>query len=108
MSAAIEIRVPGDKSLSHRSLIFAALATGTSRIRGILLSADVQSTAAVLRALGVAVPALGEDIAIASNGSRALTAPAIGLGAKMSERNSPRHCQIKKHPARAANGRATA
>ena len=79
MSAAIEIRVPGDKSLSHRALIFAALATGTSRIRDILLSADVQSTAGVLRALGVAALALGADIAITSKGSRALTAPAIDL-----------------------------
>ena len=75
----MEIRVPGDKSLSHRALIFAALATGRSRIRDILLSADVQSTAGVLRALGVAVPPLGADIAIASRGARAMLAPSIDL-----------------------------
>ena len=46
------LRVPGDKSISHRALIFSALATGVSRVRGILPSADVQSTAGVLRALG--------------------------------------------------------
>ena len=79
MSPAIEIRVPGDKSLSHRALIFAALATGTSRIRDMLRSADVESTAGVLRALGVAVPPLGDDIAIHSKGSRMLTAPGVDL-----------------------------
>lgn len=48
-----ELRVPGDKSISHRALIFAALAEGTSRVRGLLDSADVRSTALVLRLLGV-------------------------------------------------------
>ncbi|MFL5530031.1 MAG: 3-phosphoshikimate 1-carboxyvinyltransferase, partial [Gemmatimonadaceae bacterium] len=52
------VRVPGDKSISHRSLILAALADGDSRVRGILHSDDVRSTADVLRGLGVAVPLL--------------------------------------------------
>jgi 5-enolpyruvylshikimate-3-phosphate synthase len=52
-----EVRVPGDKSISHRALILAALATGESRIAGILDSADVRSTAGVLRGLGVKIPA---------------------------------------------------
>ncbi len=77
--APIEIRIPGDKSLSHRALIFAALASGRSRIRDVLLSADVHSTASVLRALGVAVPPLGTDIAIDARGARALLAPSIDL-----------------------------
>ncbi len=51
-----EIRVPGDKSVSHRALIFAALADGPSVLRGVLDSADVQATEGVLRALGVAMP----------------------------------------------------
>ncbi len=51
-----ELRVPGDKSVSHRALIFAALAEGTSHIRGLLDSADVRSTASVLRRLGVDSP----------------------------------------------------
>jgi 3-phosphoshikimate 1-carboxyvinyltransferase len=79
VSAPIEIRVPGDKSLSHRALIFSALASGRSRIRDILRSADVQSTAGVLRALGVSVPPLGEDIQIDAHGARALIAPSIDL-----------------------------
>ncbi|HEV7703423.1 MAG TPA: 3-phosphoshikimate 1-carboxyvinyltransferase [Gemmatimonadaceae bacterium] len=79
MTAPMEIRVPGDKSLSHRALIFAALATGRSRIRDILLSADVQSTAGVLRVLGVAVPPLGADVTIAARGARAMVAPSVDL-----------------------------
>jgi len=53
-----EITVPGDKSLSHRALMFAACATGESRLRGLLTGADCQSTASVVRSLGVAVSAL--------------------------------------------------
>ena len=79
MSAPIRIRVPGDKSLSHRALIFAALATGRSRIRDVLESADVHSTAGVLRALGVAVPPLGSDIIIDARGARAMRAPMTDL-----------------------------
>ena len=47
------VRVPGDKSISHRALMFAALASGTSRVRGILQSDDVKSTEkAVERLMG--------------------------------------------------------
>lgn len=50
------IRAPGDKSISHRALLFAALAEGESRIRGLLAGEDCQSTAHALRSLGVPVP----------------------------------------------------
>jgi 3-phosphoshikimate 1-carboxyvinyltransferase len=69
------LRVPGDKSISHRALILAALAEGESRIREILPSADVQSTAGVLRALGVDVAPLSRDLRVAGRGSEALRAP---------------------------------
>jgi 3-phosphoshikimate 1-carboxyvinyltransferase len=52
------VRAPGDKSISHRALILAALADGSSRIDNILHSADVASTADALRALGASVPPL--------------------------------------------------
>jgi 3-phosphoshikimate 1-carboxyvinyltransferase len=67
-----EIRVPGDKSISHRALMLSALAEGTSRIMGILESADVHSTAGVLRAWGVDVPELSPDFAIRGAGTRNL------------------------------------
>lgn len=56
MTDRITITPPGDKSLSHRSLLLGALAPGTSRIRGLLDAEDVRSTARVLRGLGVVVP----------------------------------------------------
>ncbi|MGH7107829.1 MAG: 3-phosphoshikimate 1-carboxyvinyltransferase, partial [Acetobacteraceae bacterium] len=46
------IRVPGDKSISHRTLMIGALAVGESRIRGLLEGEDVLATAAAMRALG--------------------------------------------------------
>lgn len=48
-----EITVPGDKSISHRSLIFSALAHGTSTITGLLEGEDVLKTAAALQLMGV-------------------------------------------------------
>lgn len=51
-----EVRVPGDKSLSHRALMLATVARGTSRIRGLLDADDVRSTAGCLRSLGARVP----------------------------------------------------
>src|ERR1700686_4422423 len=47
------LRVPGDKSISHRALLFAALAEGESRIAGLAPGGDVRSTAQVLAQLGV-------------------------------------------------------
>ncbi|HCM39552.1 MAG: 3-phosphoshikimate 1-carboxyvinyltransferase [Bdellovibrionales bacterium GWC1_52_8] len=47
------IEVPGDKSVSHRSLVFGAIAEGVTEVSGILNSADVRSTETCLSALGV-------------------------------------------------------
>ncbi|RMD87145.1 MAG: 3-phosphoshikimate 1-carboxyvinyltransferase [Alphaproteobacteria bacterium] len=55
------VAVPGDKSISHRALMLAALATGESRIAGLLESEDVMATAAALRAMGVEIEKRGED-----------------------------------------------
>lgn len=49
------IRVPGDKSISHRALMLAAMAVGRSRISGLLKGEDVLATAAALRAMGVTI-----------------------------------------------------
>lgn len=54
---AAAVRVPGDKSLSHRALILAGMAEGTSHIAGAGPGADVASTAKVLREVGVTVTA---------------------------------------------------
>ena len=68
MKARGTVRVPGDKSISHRALICGALGNGESRIRGILQSADVESTASVLRSLGAQIPSLTNEILIDGNG----------------------------------------
>lgn len=52
------VRVPGDKSISHRALLFNSLAEGTSRIEGFLPSGDCQATLGCLRMLGVKVETL--------------------------------------------------
>jgi 3-phosphoshikimate 1-carboxyvinyltransferase len=49
------IRVPGDKSISHRSLMFGALAVGETSVTGLLEGEDVMATAAALRAMGATI-----------------------------------------------------
>src|SRR5947207_11496806 len=53
-------RVPGDKSISHRALIFGALAVGETRISGLLEGEDVLNTGKAMRALGASVERTGE------------------------------------------------
>ncbi|MCE2965845.1 MAG: 3-phosphoshikimate 1-carboxyvinyltransferase, partial [Alphaproteobacteria bacterium] len=55
------LRVPGDKSISHRALMFASLAIGESRIKGLLESEDVHATAGALRAMGSVITRDGAD-----------------------------------------------
>ena len=50
-----EVRVPGDKSISHRALMFGALAVGRTEITGLLEGEDVLATAAALRAMGAGI-----------------------------------------------------
>ena len=54
------VRVPGDKSISHRALMLCALAVGESRISGLLEGEDVLATAAAMRAMGAQIERVGE------------------------------------------------
>ncbi|WP_454797827.1 3-phosphoshikimate 1-carboxyvinyltransferase [Novosphingobium lindaniclasticum] len=54
------IRVPGDKSISHRSIMLGALAVGETRVTGLLEGEDVLATAAAMRAMGASVERIGE------------------------------------------------
>ncbi len=54
------IRVPGDKSISHRSIMLGALAVGETRVSGLLEGEDVLATAAAMRAMGASVERVGE------------------------------------------------
>ena len=63
-----ELRVPGDKSISHRALICNALARGEAEIRGLLDSADCRSTMACLRQWGVEFDQHGDTVLVRSPG----------------------------------------
>ncbi len=56
-----EITVPGDKSISHRSLMLGAIAKGTTRIQGLLLGEDPRSTAACFSAMGAKISNLEDE-----------------------------------------------
>jgi len=56
------VTVPGDKSISHRALMFSALAVGESRIQGLLEGEDVLATAAALRAMGADIERGADDV----------------------------------------------
>src|SRR5471032_3223549 len=80
MKVSGAMRVPGDKSISHRALMLGALGKGESRVRGLLCSADVHSTAGVLRALGATIPELnGTEFTIRGVGLRGLRESAGNL-----------------------------
>ncbi|OCQ93829.1 3-phosphoshikimate 1-carboxyvinyltransferase [Limnothrix sp. PR1529] len=55
------VRIPGDKSISHRALMLGALAAGETTIEGLLLGEDPRSTAACFRALGAEISELNTD-----------------------------------------------
>ncbi|MBW4618897.1 MAG: 3-phosphoshikimate 1-carboxyvinyltransferase [Cyanosarcina radialis HA8281-LM2] len=65
------LRVPGDKSISHRALMLGALAQGETQIQGLLLGEDPRSTADCFRALGAEISALNTEL---------VTVRGIGLG----------------------------
>src|SRR5271155_4423975 len=76
-----EITVPGDKSISHRALMFGALAVGETRVTGLLQGEDVLRTAAAMRALGAEVTHDKDGIwRVAGRGIGGVTAPAGGVG----------------------------
>ena len=69
------VRVPGDKSISHRALLLAGVATGKSRIGGLGPGADVAATAHCLRQLGVAIRGAAPTVTVDSPGWGAWQSP---------------------------------
>jgi 3-phosphoshikimate 1-carboxyvinyltransferase len=76
-----ELTVPGDKSISHRAAIVAALASGASSIRNFSPAADCASTIAVLHGLGVEARREGEVLVVEGCGDRGLEQPSGPLDA---------------------------
>ncbi len=62
------VRVPGDKSISHRALMLGALATGVTRLTGLLEAEDVLNTAKALQALGAPIEKVGEAWRVTGRG----------------------------------------
>jgi 3-phosphoshikimate 1-carboxyvinyltransferase len=75
------VRLPGDKSISHRYAMIASVAEGTSRIENYSSGADCQSTLACLRALGVEIEKQDRAVTIHGRGLDGLRAPAQVLDA---------------------------
>ncbi|WP_164683149.1 3-phosphoshikimate 1-carboxyvinyltransferase [Streptococcus hyointestinalis] len=69
------IRVPGDKSISHRSIMFGSIATGTTVVRDILRGEDVLSTMQAFRDMGVTITDDGDSITIEGVGFSGLKKP---------------------------------
>ena len=69
------VRVPGDKSIGHRSLIFGALARGVSRVTGLSEGLDNQATRQAFRSMGVAIEQDDDVTTIAGLGLRGLHMP---------------------------------
>ncbi|MEM7407132.1 MAG: 3-phosphoshikimate 1-carboxyvinyltransferase [Pseudomonadota bacterium] len=74
------LRVPGDKSISHRSVLLGSLAHGETRVSGFLEGEDTRATAAAMRAMGVIIEADGAGaLRIVGRGLRGLSAPNTSL-----------------------------
>ena len=69
------ITVPGDKSISHRAVMFGALARGTTTITNFLQGADCLATIDCFRKMGIEIENDGETVHVHGKGLRGLTAP---------------------------------
>lgn len=69
------LSVPGDKSISHRAVMFGSLAQGTTKISGFLEGADCLSTIRCFRQMGISVEQNGSDVLVYGKGLHGLSAP---------------------------------
>ncbi|MGN0106220.1 MAG: 3-phosphoshikimate 1-carboxyvinyltransferase [Hominilimicola sp.] len=69
------IKVPGDKSISHRAVMLGSLADGTTEITGFLKGADCLSTIDCFRKMGIDINVDGENVTVTGNGLRGLKKP---------------------------------
>ena len=74
-----ELTVPGDKSISHRAVMFGSLAQGDTHIRHFLTGADCLSTIGCFRAMGIGIEQNENEVIVHGKGLHGLTAPAKTL-----------------------------
>src|SRR5215203_4196194 len=79
--ASSSVKVPGDKSISHRYALLGGIADGHTRITGYSSGADCAATLACLRALGVPIQKTGDVVEIAGRGLHGLKAAAAAIDA---------------------------
>ena len=70
-----QIKIPGDKSISHRAVMFGSLAKGDTKISGFLTGDDCMSTISCFRKLGIDIDFDGENVTVHGKGLHGLTAP---------------------------------
>ncbi|MGC5324577.1 3-phosphoshikimate 1-carboxyvinyltransferase [Brevibacillus sp. SYSU BS000544] len=70
-----KVKVPGDKSISHRAVMFGSLAEGTTHITGFLPGADCLSTISCFRKLGIEIEQDGDKVTVHGRGWHGLTEP---------------------------------
>ncbi|TGU59058.1 3-phosphoshikimate 1-carboxyvinyltransferase, partial [Mesorhizobium sp. M00.F.Ca.ET.186.01.1.1] len=69
------VRVPGDKSISHRAVMFGALAEGVTTIEGFLPGADCLSTISCFRRMGIEIEQQGDKVTVQGKGWYGLQEP---------------------------------
>ncbi len=74
-----ELAVPGDKSISHRSVMFGSIARGTTEIRNYLQGADCLSTISCFRSMGIEIENKGSVVLVHGKGLHGLSRPAAVL-----------------------------
>src|SRR6056297_813803 len=75
------LKLPGDKSISHRALLLSAIAEGTARITGLSTARDVMSTRSCLEQLGVNIKDDGDAVIVQGVGEKGLSEPSDTLDA---------------------------
>lgn len=70
-----EITIPGDKSISHRSIMFGAISNGLTEVSNFLTGADCLSTIDCFRKMGITIDVTGSHVLVHGKGLRGLTAP---------------------------------
>lgn len=70
-----EVSIPGDKSISHRAIMFGSIANGTTEVTGFLEGADCLSTIGCFQKMGVSIERNGSTVLVHGNGLHGLTAP---------------------------------
>ena len=93
-----EVTVPGDKSISHRSIMLGSIAKGNTEIEGFLQGADCLSSIACFRKMGVEIENNGDKVLVHGRGLRGLKAPDsildVGNSGTTTRRESLRHSHL--------------